>query len=305
MAQTIAVDQPIPSARVRRKDTAVARFFRHRSGTIGAAIIAVIAVVALFQLVEAYAPGTPRILTTHDPLRLDPATRFTVPGKDGHLLGTDNFGRDVYSRTVRGSIVSLQVGLGVMTFTVIVGTLIGLTAGFFKSLDSPLMRVMDSMMAFPGVILALAIMAARGPSVGNVIFSLSVVYTPRLARVVRSIVLTIRELQYVEAAKALGVGDRRIMLRHVLPNSMSPIVVQATFIFAEAVLGEAGLSFLGVGTPPEIPSWGNMLGEARAFLSSAPWTMIAPGVALMVTVLSLNLVGDGIRDLLDPRLRKL
>jgi len=164
---------------------------------------------------------------------------------------------------------------------------------------------MDSMMAFPGVILALAIMAARGPSVGNVIFSLSVVYTPRLARVVRSIVLTIRELQYVEAANALGVSNGRIILRHVLPNSLSPIIVQATFIFAEAVLGEAGLSFLGVGTPPDIPSWGNMLGEARAFLASAPWTMIAPGAALMVTVLSLNLVGDGIRDLLDPRLRKL
>ena len=305
MAQTIAIQQPVPGVRVRRGNTFVTRFLRHRSATIGAAILAIVAVIALLQLVEAYAPGAPRILTTHDPLLLDPATRFTTPGKDGHILGTDNFGRDVFSRTIRGAVVSLQVGLGVSVFTVLAGTLIGLTAGFFRRLDSPLMRIMDSMMAFPGVILALAIMAARGPSVGNVIFSLSVVYTPRLARVVRSIVLTIRELQYIEAANALGVSNRRIILRHVLPNSISPIIVQSTFIFAEAVLGEAGLSFLGVGTPPDIPSWGNMLGEARAFLSSAPWTMIAPGAALMVTVLSLNLVGDGIRDLLDPRLRKL
>ena len=305
MAQTIAIQQPITGARVRRGNTFTARFLRHRSATIGAAILAVVAAIALLQLVEAYAPGSPRILTTHDPLLLDPATRFTPPGKDGHILGTDNFGRDVFSRAVRGAVVSLQVGLGVSLVTVLAGTLIGLTAGFFRKLDSPLMRIMDSMMAFPGVILALAIMAARGPSVGNVIFSLSVVYTPRLARVVRSIVLTIRELQYVEAANALGVSNGRIILRHVLPNSLSPIIVQSTFIFAEAVLGEAGLSFLGVGTPPDIPSWGNMLGEARAFLASAPWTMIAPGAALMVTVLSLNLVGDGIRDLLDPRLRKL
>ena len=305
MAQSIAIQQPIPGARVRHGNTVLARFLRHRSATIGAGILLVVAIVALLQLVETYTPGSPRILTSHDPLVLDPATRFTTPGKDGHVLGTDNFGRDVFSRTVRGAVVSLQVGLGVSIFTVLAGTLIGLTAGFFRRLDSPLMRIMDSMMAFPGVILALAIMAARGPSVGNVIFSLSVVYTPRLARVVRSIVLTIRELQYVEAANALGVSNGRIILRHILPNSLSPIIVQSTFIFAEAVLGEAGLSFLGVGTPPDIPSWGNMLGEARAFLSSAPWTMIAPGAALMVTVLSLNLVGDGIRDLLDPRLRKL
>ena len=305
MAQTIAIQHPIAGAHVRRGTTVVTRFLRHRSATIGAAILAVIAAITLVQLVETYLPGSPRLLTTHDPLLLDPATRFTTPGTNGHILGTDNFGRDVFSRTIRGAVVSLQVGLGVSIFTVVAGTLIGLIAGFFKKLDSPLMRVMDSMMAFPGVILALAIMAARGPSVENVIFSLSVVYTPRLARVVRSLVLTIRELQYVEAANALGVSNGRIILRHVLPNTLSPIIVQATFIFAEAVLGEAGLSFLGVGTPPDIPSWGNMLGEARAFLSSAPWTMIAPGAALMVTVLSLNLVGDGIRDLLDPRLRKL
>jgi peptide/nickel transport system permease protein len=294
MAQSIAISQPVAGLRTRRGTTLVTRFLRHRSAVIGAAILLTVFLVAILS----------PLLVTHDPLLLDPATRFTVPGKDGHILGSDNFGRDVFSRTVRGTVVSLEVGLGVAVFTVLAGGIIGLVAGFFQKLDSPLMRVMDSMMAFPGVILALAIMAARGPSVGNVIFSLSVVSTPRLARVVRSIVLTIRELQYVEAAHALGVGNPRIILRHVLPNALSPIIVQSTFIFAEAVLGEAGLSFLGVGTPPEIPSWGNMLGEARAFLSSAPWTMVAPGAALMVTVLALNLLGDGIRDLIDPRLRK-
>jgi peptide/nickel transport system permease protein len=167
------------------------------------------------------------------------------------------------------------------------------------------MRVMDGFMAFPSVILAVAIMAAIGPRVENVIFALTVVYTPRLARVVRSVVLTVRELQYVEAARTIGAQTQRILLRHILPNCRSPLIVQSTFIFAEAVLAEAGLSFLGVGTPPEIPSWGNMLGEARAYLATAPWTMLAPGAALMIAVLGLNLLGDGIRDLLDPRLRKL
>jgi peptide/nickel transport system permease protein len=187
---------------------------------------------------------------------------------------------------------------------VLAGTFIGMLAGYFKRLDSPLMRLMDSMMAFPGVILALAIMSVRGPSVENVILALSIVYTPRFARVVRSVVLTIRELQYIEAAHALGIGNARIMLRHILPNCLSPMIVQSTFVFAEAVLGEAGLSFLGVGTPPEIPSWGQMLGDARNFLAQAPWTMVAPGAALMVTVFGLNTLGDGIRDILDPRLRR-
>jgi len=269
-------------------------FFRHRSAVAGAVVIVLTLLVALA------AP----ILATHDPLFLDPVSRLQPPG-GSHLLGTDNFGRDTYSRVVFGARLSLLVGISVAFATVLLGTTIGLVAGYFKKIDTPLMRVMDSMMAFPGVILAIAIMAAIGPRVENVIVALTVVYTPRLARVVRSVVLGIRQLQYVEAAQAIGVGTQRILLRHILPNCRSPLIVQATFIFAEAVLGEAGLSFLGVGTPPYIPSWGNMLGEARAYLSSAPWTMLAPGAALMLAVLGLNLLGDGVRDLLDPRLRKL
>ncbi len=293
MAQSIAATParvaPRPAASWR-----VHPFFRHRSAVVGAWIFFVVLVVAL----------SADALKTHDPLFLDPVARLTAPGST-HLLGTDNFGRDTYSRVVFGSRVSLGVGVGVSLGTVLFGTLIGLVAGYFRRVDTPLMRVMDGLMAFPGVILAIAIMAAVGPSIWNVILALTVVDTPRLARVVRSVVLTVRQLQYIEAAHAIGVGTRGILVRHIVPNCLAILIVQGTFIFAQAVLGEASLSFLGVGTPPYIPSWGNMLGEARSYLASAPWTMLAPGAALMVAVLGLNLLGDGVRDLLDPRLRRL
>lgn len=303
-SQHSPIDTPAtPAARARKQQTFLDRFRRHRSGMIGAVILAVVVAVAV--LVQT------GLLINHDPTLATPQSRFarpmaaaTPPAQGTYILGTDNLGRDVYSRVIKGTQVSLIVGLGVSLATVLVGTFIGMLAGYFKKLDSPLMRVMDSMMAFPGVILALAIMSVRGPSVENVILALSIVYTPRFARVVRSVVLTIRELQYIEAAHALGIGNARIMLRHILPNCLSPMIVQSTFVFAEAVLGEAGLSFLGVGTPPEIPSWGQMLGDARNFLAQAPWTMVAPGAALMVTVFALNTLGDGIRDILDPRLRR-
>jgi peptide/nickel transport system permease protein len=300
-AQDTAGAAGVPAGRTRRRQTFSDRFLRHRSAIIGAVILVFMVVTALL---------TP-LLINHDPTLATPQSRFarpmaeaTAPLTGTYLFGTDNLGRDVYSRVVKGSQVSLIVGLGVALSVVCAGTIIGLSAGYFKKADSLLMRLMDSMMAFPGVILALAIMSVRGASVGNVVLALSIVETPRFARIVRSVVLSIRELQYIEAAHALGVGSPRIILRHILPNCLSPMIVQATFVFAAAVLGEAGLSFLGVGTPPEIPSWGQMLGDARNFLAQAPWTMIAPGVALMVTVLGLNLLGDGIRDLLDPRLRR-
>ena len=312
-AASSALPESIPTTggRARRKQTFFDRFVRHRSALIGGLILVFVVLVALF---------TP-LLMTHDPVfsapqdrLLPPMTASTSPGSGTYIFGTDNLGRDVYSRVVKGSQVSLIVGIGVALVTVVAGAAIGLSAGYFRKIDSPLMRVMDSMMAFPGIILALAIMAVRTPpgqtvqapeqGVINVVLALSIVYTPRFARVVRSVVLTIRELQYIEAARALGISNARILLRHILPNCLAPMIVQATFVFAEAVLGEAGLSFLGAGTPPALPSWGQMLGDARAFLAQAPWTMVAPGAALMVTVFGLNLLGDGVRDLLDPRLRR-
>src|SRR5438094_863113 len=270
------------------------RFFRTRGAVVGVVIVAGILRLALA------AP----ILARHNPLFLDADVRLQAPNA-AYPFGTDNQGRDTYSRVVFGARLSLLVGVGVALLTVVIGTSVGLLAGFYRRFDNVVMRVMDGLMAFPGVILAIAIMAAIGPRVENVIFSLTVVYMPRLARVIRSAVLQLREQQYVEAAQAIGVGAPRLLVRHILPTCMAILIVQSTFIFADAVLGEASLSFLGAGTPPEIPSWGNMLGDARQYLARAPWTMLAPGAALMLAVLGLNLLGDGVRDLLDPRLRRL
>jgi peptide/nickel transport system permease protein len=293
MADAIALHTPL-TARRPLPQRRVSPFFRHRGAVVGALIVAGILLVAMA------AP----ILARHDPLFLDANVRLQAPGAV-YPFGTDNQGRDTYSRVAFGARLSLLVGIGVSLLTVLLGTTVGLLAGFYRRFDAVVMRVMDGLMAFPGVILAIAIMAAIGPRVENVIFSLTVVYTPRLARVVRSAVLQVRELQYVEAAQAIGVGAPRLLVRHILPNCLAILIVQSTFIFADAVLGEASLSFLGAGTPPEIPSWGNMLGDARQYLARAPWTMLAPGAALMLAVLGLNLLGDGVRDLLDPRLRRL
>jgi len=195
------------------------------------------------------------------------------------------------------------VGASVVGLSFVGGLLFGLIAGYYRRLDNPLMRIMDGLMAFPGIILAIALMASLGPSVLNVIFALGIVYVPRVARIVRGSVLVVRETLYVEAARALGGLDLRILGRHVLPNCLSPVIVQGTCIFAAAVLGEAALSFLGVGVPPQIPSWGNVLAEGRLYLQQAPWLTRFPGAAIMAGILGLNLFGDGLRDLLDPKLR--
>lgn len=266
---------------------------RHLGGSVGVVVLFLVALVALFA----------SQLATHDPTALSPADRLTPPSSD-HFFGTDNFGRDVFSRTVYGARVSLLVGFGVSLVAILVGTVVGLIAGYDRRSDGPLMRIMDAIMAFPGIILAIGIVAATGPSVVNVIVALGAVYTPTVARVTRSVVLGLRESQFVEAARAIGVPTLRIVVRHILVNAWSPLIVQGTFIFAAGVLGEATLSFLGVGTPPITPSWGNMLGEARTYIRSAYWLMLLPGLALTITVLSLNLLGDGVRDLLDPRLRR-
>jgi peptide/nickel transport system permease protein len=266
---------------------------RHVSGVAGAVVLVLVVLIAAFA----------GLIATHSPTTLDPVNRLASPSSE-HYFGTDNFGRDLFSRTVYGARISLLVGFGVSALAVAIGTIIGLIAGYYRRVEGVLMRLMDAVMAFPGIILAIGIVAATGPSVVNVIIALGVVYIPRVARLVRSVVLSIREMQYIEAAQSIGVPSHRILARHILVNCVSPLIVQATFIFAEGVLGEATLSFLGVGSPPYIPSWGNILGEARLFIREAPSMMILPGAALTITVLSLNLLGDGIRDMLDPRLRR-
>jgi peptide/nickel transport system permease protein len=260
--------------------------------TIGALLLLLILIMAIA------AP----LLTPLDPQAVAPEQRLAPPN-GAHLAGTDNFGRDLFSRTVYGARVSLLVGVLVAVLATLVGTILGLIAGYYPRIDRVLMRLMDSLMAFPAVVLAVAIMAAVGPQVSNVVIALSVVYMPRIARLVRSVVLVVREMQYIEAARSVGLQDGRILLRHILPNCLSVLSVQSTFIFAEAVLAEAALSFLGVGTPPFIPSWGIILGEARTYIRDAPWMMLLPGLCLSITVLGLNVVGDGLRDLLDPRQR--
>jgi peptide/nickel transport system permease protein len=237
-----------------------------------------------------------------DPLRIDVARRLTAPGH-AHWFGTDDVGRDVWSRVVYGARLSFLVGAAVVALALLMGLVCGLTAGYYRRLDNVVMRVMDGLMAFPAIILAIALMASLGPSVLNVIVAIGVVYAPRVARIVRGSVLVIRETTYVEAARALGASDVVVIARHVLPNCLSPVIVQASFVFAAAVLTEAALSFLGVGVPPYVPSWGNILAEGRLYLQQAPWLVLYPGAAIMLTIFGLNLLGDGLRDLLDPRLR--
>jgi peptide/nickel transport system permease protein len=241
-------------------------------------------------------------LATHDPTRLNPIERLRAPS-EAYRFGTDDFGRDVYSQVIYGARTSLLVGGMVMAGSSLLGVILGLAAGYYRTLDSLLMRITDGLMAFPGIVLAIALMASLGPQVANVVIALTVVYMPRMARLIRSAVLVARELLYVEAARASGAPDRRIALMHILPNCIPPLIVQGTFIFAYAVLAEATLSFLGVGAPPYIPSWGNVISGGRLFIREAPWVTLFPGIAIVITCLGLNLFGDGLRDALDPRLR--
>lgn len=264
----------------------------HPNMMLGAVFLLIVVIAAVFS----------EWIMTESPTWISPADRLQAPGGE-YLLGTDGQGRDVFSRMIKGSQLSLTVGLAVSVATMIVGGVIGLISGFSRKFDNVAMRLMDALMAFPSIILAIAIMAARGPSVWNVVFALTVVNTPRMARVVRSVVQNTAEAQYVEAAQSIGASTPRMLFRHITPNCLSPVIVQTSFVFADAVLGEATLSFLGAGAPPDIPSWGGMLAESRVFLAQAPWTMLVPGAALTITVFALNLIGDGIRDMLDPRLR--
>ena len=266
---------------------------RRKTAMIGLAILVVLVLAA------ALAP----YITGYAPQKLSIVNRLKPPS-GAHWFGTDEFGRDVFTRTVYGGRLSLFVGFAVVILSSALGIVLGLVAGFFRSADKVVARVIDSMMAFPDILLAISLVAALGPSLVNVILALGIVYTPRLARIVRASTLVIRELPFVEAARALGVSTWRIVTAHVLRNLWSPILVQGTFIFAYAILAEAGLSFLGVGVSPEIPTWGTMISSGQQYMGSADWMMIFPGLAIVLSVVSLQMVGDGLRDILDPRLRK-
>jgi peptide/nickel transport system permease protein len=228
--------------------------------------------------------------------------KFRPPG-DNYVFGTDNLGRSLWSRVVWGAQLSFYIGGAVVLINAVCGTAVGALAGYFRGLDNVLMRVNDALMAFPAVLLAIAVTAVLGPSVNDVIIALGIVYTPRTARIVRSSVIVLREMEYVQAAVAAGAGHWRILRRHILPNAMAPLIVQLSFLFAYAVLTEATLSFLGVGAVPPTPTWGAIMAEGRQYVTDAPWIIMIPGAALGITVLGLNLLGDGLRDVLDPRLR--
>lgn len=259
------------------------------------ALIVFLIILALCITADLIAPA--------DPSQMSVRKRLTAPGAE-FWLGADAFGRDVASRLLYAGQVSLTIGLGVAALSSIVGICIGLLAGFFRRLDGVLSRLIDAMMAFPDILLAIALVSILGGSMVNVILALSIVYAPRIARIVRASTLVIRELPYVEAAYALGTSTPRIMFTHVLRNIMSPIIVQGTFIFAYAMLAEAGLSFLGVGVDPSTPTWGTMINEGRQYIDQASFLIFFPGIAISISVLSLQLVGDGLRDALDPRLAK-
>jgi len=263
-------------------------------------IVLVAAIVLL--IIAVFAIGAPW-LALADPSDTAVLDRLKGPSA-AHWMGTDELGRDLYARIVHGARYSLAIAALTALGSIVAGTFLGLVAGFFRKLDAPLMRVVDAMMSFPDILLAIALVAILGPTLFNVVLALVLVYTPRVARVVRASTLVVRELLFIEAARALGVRTSRILWRHVLPNLLSPILVQASFIFAYAILAEAGLSFLGVGVPPEIPTWGTMIAGSQQYAHNAFWVVLFPGLAIIFTALSLQLLGDGVRDLLDPKLKK-
>ena len=238
-----------------------------------------------------------------DPLQFEPINRLKRPSEE-FWFGTDQFGRDVYSRVVYGTRISLIVGFSVAVLATAVGLVLGVLCGYYRSVDAIVMRIMDGMMAIPAILLAIALITLMKASLVIVIVAISIPEIPRVVRLVRSVVLSVRARPYIEAAIASGTRNVRIMVRHILPNTVAPLIVQATYVCASAILTEAGLSFLGAGTPPEIPSWGNVISLGRTFFQIAPWIIFFPGVLLAITVLAINLVGDGLRDTLDPRIAR-
>ena len=258
-----------------------------------------IAFVALVALAAVLSP----LIVPHDPRFIDPAIRLQPPSVS-HPLGTDELGRDVLSRLIDGGRVSLLVGAVVTFVSATFGALLGIVAGYYRRVDPVIMRVMDGFMAFPGVLLAIAVIISFGARTSSIVLALSLVYIPTVARLMRATTLVIRQLPYIESARSIGQTDIRILWRYVLANSVSPLIVQCTFIAAFAILAEASLAFLGAGGDPEAPSWGSMLRDGQRLLGPAWWIAVAPGTMLFLTVLALNLIGEALRDALDPRTRE-
>jgi len=282
------------AAGVRRGMKAFADFATRRSSTLMA-----LGILGCLLVIVAIGP----LVSPYDPDALSVLDRLQAPNR-AHLFGTDNFGRDIMSRTLSGTRITLLIGLSISVFSMIVGLPLGVICGYYDRVGLIVMRGIDTMMAFPAIILALALMTILGkPGIINVILAVGIVWTPRMVRVVYSATLSIRETTFIEAAKALGVSSRRILLRHVAVNLLSPVIVQATFTFAFSIMEVAALNFLGVGIPPNVASWGGMMNEGRMYLTRASWIILFPGLFLALSVLSFNLIGDAIRDRLDPKLR--
>ncbi|AWM88442.1 ABC transporter permease [Microvirga sp. 17 mud 1-3] len=290
MTDTIAIGNAAPAK------PAIARLFRavRRNPLmfVGALILILMALTAIA------AP-----LIAGDPVTMQPSRRL-LPPSETFLFGTDHLGRDVFARTIYGARVSLIVGLSVSAVSVLIGMVLGLLAGYFRGLDAPIMRVMDGLMAIPSILLAIAMVALMGSSLGVVMLAIIIPEIPRVVRLVRSVTLSTRENQYVEAAVATGTRTGKILVRHILPSTIAPLIVQATYVCASAILVEASLSFLGAGMPPDVPTWGNMIASSRLYLGRAPWTIFCPALALGLVVLAVNLLGDGLRDRFDPRMAR-
>ena len=253
-------------------------------------------ILLLLVLSAIFAP----LLAPADPTFLDPVKRLLPPSRSA-WMGTDDVGRDIYSRVLYGGRVSILIGVVVMLASALIGTLLGMISGYYSSFDTVIMRTMDGLMAFPSILLAIAIMVALGSGAANVCLALVIVYTPAIARLVRSSTLVLKQQQYVESARSIGLRDRDILRRYIFPNALSPLIVQCTFVIAFAIIAEASLSFLGAGVNPETPTWGNMLRDGQRLIQRAWWPAIFPGTALVLLVLSLYLLGDALRDALDPR----
>ena len=269
------------------------RFRKNKMALVGSGI------VLFFILLAVFAPFIAPYGMNDQQLSM----RLQAPSKE-HIFGTDDFGRDIFSRVVYGARISLWVGFFSVLGSVVVGSLLGIIAGYYgRWIDAVISRIFDIMLAFPSILLAIGIVAVLGPSLKNALIAIAVINIPNFGRLIRSRVLSIKQEEYITAAKAIGMSDARILFHHILPNSMAPIIVQGTLAIATAIIEAAALGFLGLGAQPPNPEWGKMLADSKAYLTQAPWTMIFPGLAIMLTVLGFNLMGDGLRDALDPRMK--